>query len=306
MLKYPHMTVYSVTENGTVLHAAVNYIQHGGITVCMDAESWVVEIDSNVAVITLDRTDHHNSFTVLTMQELLVAFNEAVATKAVSAIVITGKGKAFCTGADLHEMREQSHRAPDHLGDLTAASHGVVEALRYSPKPVVSAVNGVAAGGGVGLALAADMVVMASSARFVLAFSRLGLSADCGATAALTHTLGAYRAREVMLLDEPIGAEKALEWGLANRVVADEVLVQAACDLARRATSCSRHTIEATKTLVQVARSDPLETSLVEERRAIMKGAAGEDFREGLQAFHGKRAPRFEGVPASIAEGEDR
>lgn len=306
MLKCPHMTAYSVTEHGSVLHAAVNYIQRVGITVCMNAESWVVEIDSNVAVITLDRPDRHNSFSVRTMQELLVAFNEAVATKAVSAVVITGKGKAFCTGADLHEMREQAERAPDHLGDLTAASHGVVEALRYSPKPVVSAVNGVAAGGGVGLALAADMVIMASSARFVLAFSRLGLSADCGATAALTHTLGTYRAREVMLLDEPIPAQKALEWGLANRVVADEDLVQAACDLARRAASCSRHTIEATKTLVQVARSDPLETSLVEERRAIMKGAAGEDFREGLRAFHEKKAPRFEGVPASIAEGEVR
>ncbi len=306
MVKCPHTTVYCASELRFLLHAAVNYIQHGGITVCMNAESWVVEIDSNVAVITLDRPDHHNSFTVRTMQELLAAFNEAVATKSASAIVITGKGKAFCTGADLHEMQEQAHRAPDHLGDLTAASHGVVEALRYSPKPVVSAINGVAAGGGVGLALAADMVIMASSARFVLAFSRLGLSADCGATAALTHTLGVYRAREVMLLDEPIPAQKALEWGLTNRVAADETLVQAACELARRAGSCSRHTLEATKTLVQVARSDPLETSLVEERRAIMMGAASEYFPEGLQAFHEKRAPRFEGVLASIAEGEGR
>ena len=253
-----------------------------------------VEREGPLAVVTIDRPARHNSFDLATDRLLFEAVRTIVRDEGVRAVVLTGAGgRAFCTGADVAEMERHAERASEHFDDLTLAYHGLIEAIRHAPQVFVAAVNGIAAGGGVGLALSCDLVVAGRSARFALAYANLGVSPDGGATAHLVRAIGPHRAREALLLDGGIPADTALAWGLVNRVVDDAEVLPAARALAAEAGARARHTVHAVKALTELASHAPIAAVLEAERRAIIAAGATAGFREGLAAFREKRKPRF-------------
>ncbi len=254
-----------------------------------------VERVGAVARVVWTRPGARGSFDVESIRALQGALRAELDAAEVRAVVLCGEGAVFCTGADLRAVRAAGEGAARYLDDLSAGSHAVVEEITRSPKPVVAAVNGVAAGGGVGLALAADLVVMAESARLVLAFANLGLPPDSGASSALVRALGPWRAREVLMLDRPIEAQEALEAGLVNRVVADGELDAAALEVAQALARRAPGALARVKELVAAAGHSPLAALLEAERRGLIEAAGGADFREGLAAFLEKRPPRFGG-----------
>ncbi len=254
-----------------------------------------IERDGPLAVLRLDRPEGRNSFDVATLHALLDAVRSVVRDPSVRAVVLTGSGRYFCTGADVAEMKTKAKEAARHFDELTLHYHGVIQLVHQGGKPFVAAVNGIAAGGGVGLALSCDLVVLGRSARYVLAYANLGVSPDGGATAHLVRAIGPYRAREAILVDGGITAEQALEWGLANRVVDDDQVVDAAKELARAVAERAPHTVRWTQRLVELASHEPFGSMLEHEREGIIAAGGTRDFQEGLAAFHEKRKPRFAG-----------
>lgn len=250
-----------------------------------------VDTSGGVATIILDRPDVLNALNATMRAELLAALNAAGRDPDVRAVVITGAGRAFCAGADLRGgSSEREFRRV-----LRAEYNPLVRAIRELPRPVVAAVNGVAAGAGMSMALAADIVVAATGARFVPAFGRIGLVPDSGLTRTLVRALGRHRAMQILWLGEPMSAETAREAGLVARVVEATDLPAAAAELAAQLGSGPTCGMSLTKRLVNAAEDDDLAASL--ETEAALQELAGrtEDYAEGLAAFGEKREPRFHG-----------
>ena len=251
----------------------------------------VVRVDDAVATITLDRPAALNALTIPMKERLLVALRELAASPTVGAIVLTGAGRAFCAGQDLRERLEPG--APPLDEELTLRYNPIVRALRNVPQPVIAAVNGVAAGAGASLAFACDLRIAAESASFVLAFGRIGLVPDSGATWTLPRLVGAARAAEIALLGEAVGAAEALQIGLVSRVVPDAGLGAEAASIAGRIAAQALGATAATKHLLASAFDRDLETALVAEAAAQAAAGAHPDHEEGLAAFAEKRSPRF-------------
>jgi 2-(1,2-epoxy-1,2-dihydrophenyl)acetyl-CoA isomerase len=255
------------------------------------ADSLLVETDAGVTTLTLNRPDSLNALDSVLRTSLLTALKSASRDADVRAIVITGAGRAFCAGADLRGgSGEREFRRV-----LTAEYHPLVEAIRGLPKPVIASVNGVAAGAGMSLALAADIVVAAEGARFVPAFGRIGLVPDSGLTRTLVRALGRHRATEVLLGERQLGADDAQAAGLVAAVVPAERLAEVTRDLARRLADGPTVAIGLTKRLVNAAEDDDLAASLATE--AALQDVAGrtDDHAEGVAAFTEKRDPAFRG-----------
>ena len=252
--------------------------------------------DTGVAVITLSDPSTLNAAGLDLMAELSAAVSAAIADPAVRAIVITGEGRGFCSGANL--SGGSTGRATDASDGPNPALLNVynpfVGMLRRSPKPLVAAVNGVAAGVGVSLALACDLVVAAESSYFLLAFRRIGLVPDGGATWLLPRMIGKARAMELMLLGEKLPAATALDWGLINRCVPDADLMPKAMELAHALASGPK-SLGMTRNLIW----DSLDAEWHDqvEAEAYAQGPAGrtEDAREGIMAFAQKRPAQFKG-----------
>jgi 2-(1,2-epoxy-1,2-dihydrophenyl)acetyl-CoA isomerase len=206
------------------------------------------------------------------------------------ALVLTGEGRGFCSGADLNE----AHGGIDAGERLESLYHPLLRRLRDSRLPVVTAVNGAAVGIGMSLALMGDLVVAGRSAFFVQAFSSIGLVPDGGSTWLLPRLIGLARARELALLAERLPAEKALEWGLINRVVDDGVLMDEALALATKLAN-GPASLALTRRLFWESPQHGYEEQLALEREAQMRAGRSEDFSEGLQAFRQKRLPNFKG-----------
>lgn len=260
-----------------------------------DSSTVQVEREGAVAVVRLNRPDAMNSFDVATDQALLEAVKDMAHDPTVRAVVLTGTGKVFCTGADVAEMKASGENAARLFDDLTVPYHAMLLVMQNADKPFIAAINGIAAGGGVGLALSCDLAVMSASARFVLAYSNLGVSPDGGSTAQLARHLGPMRAREAILVDDGISAEKAAAWGLVNAVVPAEEVLEVAMSMAAKVAQRAPHTVRETKRLIELASHSPLERTLEAERHAIVAAGRTEDFREGLAAFFEKRKPEFKG-----------
>lgn len=251
-----------------------------------------------VRILTLNDPGTLNAAGLELMTDLRKALDAAIADPAVRAIVLTGEGRGFCSGANL------SGRGDSGGGAVTASDgpneallrvyNPFVSAVRKSPKPLVAAVNGVAAGVGVSLALACDLVVAAESAYFLLAFRRIGLVPDGGATWLLPRLVGKARAMELMLLGEKLPAATAEQWGLINRCVPDAEVLPKALELAQALASGPK-SLGMTRNLVW----DAMETSWHDqvEAEAYAQGDAGrtEDSREGVMAFIQKRPAQFKG-----------
>lgn len=253
-------------------------------------------IDDGVGVITLSDPGTLNAAGLDLVADLQAAFDDYAYGDKVRAILITGEGRGFCSGANL--SGGPSGRATDSGAGpnqaLLRAYNPLIAAMRRSPKPLVSAINGVAAGVGVSIALACDLTVAAENAYFLLAFRRIGLVPDGGATWLLPKLVGKARAMELMLLGEKLPAKTAAEWGLINKCVPDAELMPAAMAYAR-ALAEGPASLAMTRNLVWSALESDLREQL--EAEAYAQAAAGRtsDAREGITAFVEKRPAKFTG-----------
>jgi len=247
--------------------------------------------DVGGATLNLNLPDSLNVLNATMRVELTAAFKAAAKDDATRAVVLTGAGRGFCAGADLRGGSGER----DFRHVLTTEYNPLIEAIRRLPKPVVGAVNGVAAGAGVSLALAADLVVAAEGARFVPAFARIGLVPDSGLTRALVRGVGRHRAFEILMGERQLGADDARDMGLVAAVVPADQLLDVASELARRLAAGPTVAIGLTKRLLNRAEDATLADALAVE--AALQDVAGRtgDHAEGVAAFGEKRDPEFRG-----------
>ena len=250
-------------------------------------------VADGVARLTLDRPDAGNALDPELARALAERAAELEARDDVRAVLLGAGGRAFCVGGDLRFMAAARGDAERAVRALATDFHAALESLARLDAPVVVAVNGVAAGGGMSLAIAGDLVVAAASARFTMAYTAAGLSPDGGATWVLSRLVGVRRAVELMLLNERLDAQRALELGLVNRVVPDDELDAAASALAAQLASGPTRAYGEVKRLLRAAATTSFSEQLVEEATTIGRCAGSPHGREGIAAFLEKRAPRF-------------
>ncbi len=248
------------------------------------------------AKIELNRPDRLNAWDEQFSIDLLAALTAAGDDPAVRGLMITGAGRAFSSGADLRaDDRGPRPGPPDLFGRLTGRYHPIMVAIRKMPKPVVSVVNGAAAGIGLSLALICDLVVAAESSFFLLAFVNIGLVPDGGSSLLVPSRVGFARAAELAMLGERLGAAQALEWGLINRVWPDDELQDRAAELVDRLASGPTKSYAGIKRQLNRWLYEGMEAQLEFEAHIQQEMAGSEDFTEGVIAFTEKRQPRFTG-----------
>jgi 2-(1,2-epoxy-1,2-dihydrophenyl)acetyl-CoA isomerase len=252
--------------------------------------------DGPAARILLNRPDALNAWNGQFGEDLLDAVTTVGEDVAVRAVLITGAGRGFSSGADLKEQRtEGDGGAPDLSARLKEIYHPIITGLREMPKPVVAAVNGPAVGIGCSLALAADLIVAAESAYFLLAFVNIGLVPDGGSTAFLPARVGYARAAEMAMLGERVPADQALDWGLVNRVVPDGELESVSGELLNRLANGPTRSYAGAKQLLNRRMYADLAGQLDAEAETQKAQGSSKDFIEGVLAFVEKRPPNFTG-----------
>lgn len=253
----------------------------------------VVERQGAVLTVTMNRPKVLNVLDEALADALVAAFAPIAADASVRAVVLAGAGRSFMAGGDLSRFDADLAAAPATAGLLIDRFHALMRLIKAMPQPVIAAVQGPIAGGGVGLAFACDLVIAAQGASFLSAYTKLGTNPDGGTTWSLTQLLGPRRALEFVLLNEAIDAETALRLGLVNRVVPEGELLPAARAMAERLGQGSVGAGKATKALIQAATEGSFDAQLDREKQAFIGNAGTADFREGIRAFFERRAPRF-------------
>jgi 2-(1,2-epoxy-1,2-dihydrophenyl)acetyl-CoA isomerase len=264
----------------------------------IELETVNVSVHDGVATIELNRPQALNAWNAQLGADLLAGLREASQDSSVRAVVLTGAGRGFSSGADLKDISggdETADGRPDVYKTLTERYHPIMHAIREMPKPVVAAVNGPAVGIGCSLALCSDLIVAAESAYFLFAFVNIGLVPDGGSSLFLPTRIGMARATELSMLGERLTAARALEWGLINRVVPDASLREEAASLAARLASGPTRSYAGTKRQLNNWLYSRMEEQLELEARIQQEMAGSEDFIEGAIAFAEKRPTRFSG-----------
>ncbi len=254
-----------------------------------------LEVQEGVGLICLNRPDDGNAITLEVALELLDAAGRCAADPAVRAVVLTGTGPMFCAGGDLKAFAAQGAKISLYMREVTQAFHAAIARFNRMDPPVVAAVNGTAAGGGLSLALAADIVIAAESARFTMAYTRIGLVPDGASTYFLARLVGLRRAKEMVLLNPVLSAAQALEWGLINQVAADDQVLPLALALAGKLAAGPTRSFGEAKRLILAGATESLEAQMERESQAITALSISPDGQEGLAAFLEKRTPRFTG-----------
>lgn len=252
-----------------------------------------LSIHQSVATIQFLRPEVFNSFN----QELIHAFqmflDQCANDEAIRAVVITGSGKAFCAGQDLSEVLEE--KEIDFKKIVQENYNPLVLKIRAMNKPVIAAVNGVAAGAGANLALACDIVVAKESANFIQAFSKIGLIPDCGGTYFLPRLIGMQRASALMMLADKISAAKAQEMGMIYEYYADEEFDAKVLEMATKLANLPTKGLAYTKQLLNQTFSNSIEEQLIQESLWQEQAGKTSDYQEGVDAFLEKRKPVFKG-----------
>lgn len=252
--------------------------------------------DGAVASVTLDRPGRGNALTTAMKAALRDTLEDVAADRAVRAVLLTGAGRSFCTGQDLAEHAEALRRDPEQaFATVTEHYSPIVTALATMPKPVVAAVNGPCVGAGLGFALACDVRIAADTATFATAFTAIGLACDSGLSATLARAVGAARARELLLLAEPLTAGEALAWGMAGRVVAAADLADAAAGLAQRLAAGPTRAYAEAKRIVAGAWAASLPAVLQAEAAAQERLGRTVDHHRAIEAFLDRQTPTFTG-----------
>lgn len=252
-----------------------------------------VETDGPVATVTLDRPEALNALTIPLKLALHATLERIAGDRAIRAVILTGAGRAFCAGQDLAERATADAAPLDE--ELRDRYNPIIRVMRTMDQPIIAAVNGVAAGAGASLALACDLRIAADAARFVLAFGRIGLVPDSGATWFLPRLVGSSRAAEMALAGADIDAATAERIGLVSRVIAAASLMDEARGLAARIAEGAPRAIAMTKRALERSWSTDLDEALELEARLQGEAGATDDHAEGLAAFREKRPPRFTG-----------
>ena len=253
-----------------------------------------VETRGAVALVTLNRPGDGNAINLQMAMDLLAAAMTCARNSAVRAVVLSGAGRHFCFGGDLRATGARDTGVDDYIRELTTYLHTAIGHFVRMDAPVIAAVNGTAAGAGVGLVAMADLAVCARGSKFNLAYTNAGLTPDAGTTFLLPRTLGLKRTMELLLLNRTLTAAEALEWGLVNEVVADERLLGRATEIAETLAQGARGAFGATKRLIAHSLG-ALESQMVLESETIAAHAAGSEGTEGVSAFLDKRKPQFGG-----------
>ena len=264
----------------------------------IELETVNVRVDDGAATIELNRPHALNAWNAQLGSDLLAALGGACEDDSVRALVLTGAGRGFSSGADLKDVSGGDQTAdghPDIYKTLTERYHPIMHAIREMPKPVIAAVNGPAVGIGCSLALCSDLILAAESAYFLLAFVNIGLVPDGGSSLFLPTRVGMARATELSMLGERLTAARALEWGLINRVVPDGSLQEEAAALAARLAAGPTRSYAGTKRQLNNWLYSRMEEQLELEARIQQEMAGSEDFVEGATAFAQKRPARFSG-----------
>jgi len=258
-------------------------------------DSVLHQVDGAVATITINRPAARNALTADTKVALLQALREAGGNGAVRAVVLTGAGQAFCSGQDLREHAELLAAGGSPLDTVRLHYNPIIETIARMPKPVVAALPGVAAGAGASLAFACDFRIAAERASLLLAFARVGLGADSGASWTVQRLIGSARAAEMLMLAEPIDAAAALSLGLLTSVVPDDELPAAAAAFAARLADGPTLAYAAIKESLLYASSHGLTESLAKEAELQERLGDSGDHRAATQAFVQKQAPVYQG-----------
>jgi 2-(1,2-epoxy-1,2-dihydrophenyl)acetyl-CoA isomerase len=254
-----------------------------------------LERAAGVATLTLNRPDAYNALDLPLGRELFAASLELDEDPDVRCIVITGSGRAFCAGGDVKSFVDNLGRIGVHIKELTTYLHGAISRFCRSDKPVIMAVNGVAAGGGCSLALAGDLVIAAESAKFTLAYSKIAASPDGSSSYFLPRLVGLRRAMELYFTNRVLTAREAVEWGLITRTLPDAELKGAVDTLARELAQGPSRAFGIAKRLLHQSTWESLETQMELEAQGIAACGHTEDFRAGITAFAEKKTPTFRG-----------
>ena len=251
------------------------------------------EIENGVGYVTLNRPDSYNSVNRLLAKELLEVLKSCEANTAVRCLYVTGAGKAFCSGQDLTEA--QSPSAEDFDRIISEQYNPIIKMLRYIPKPVVAAVNGVAAGAGANIALACDIIVANTSAYFIQAFSKIGLIPDSGGTYFLPRLVGLHRAAALMMTGDKLSAEEAMGIGIVYKCYSPDSFMEESRKFALQLAQMPTRGLALTKQLLNVTYQNSLVQQLEAEKQQQMEAGSTQDFKEGTTAFLEKRKPNFIG-----------
>jgi len=249
--------------------------------------------DGQIAVVTMNRPEKYNALNLEEGEFALKLFTSLSMDDRVRGVVISGKGKAFCAGADLKWFFSLKQDPSNAIHQFAGQMHQLVLRIRRMKKPVIAAINGIAAGGGLSLALACDFRIMSRTATMLQAYTSAGLSIDGGGTFTLPRLVGLARAMEIAAFDRPIASGQALAWGLVTKVVEDEHVLKEAIDMARDLAEGSLNSFGWVKQLLTDSFNTSFEIQLEHEQEALRHCAAHVDGQEGIRAFSEKRKPIF-------------
>jgi 2-(1,2-epoxy-1,2-dihydrophenyl)acetyl-CoA isomerase len=261
----------------------------------MTYNTLIFETESGVGIIRLNRPEDGNAIIPEMARELLDVATRCDQDQNVRAVVLTGNGKMFCVGGDLKAFAAQAKGTSRYIIEITHAFHAAISRFNWMDAPVVGAINGTAAGGGFSLSLTTDIAIAAESAKFTMAYTKAGLVPDGSSSYFLARIVGLRRAKEMALLNPILSAKQAMEWGLVNRVVADNQVLSTALEIAHKLAKGPTRSFGETKRLILTGATESLESQMERESRMISVIADSVDGREGIDAFVTKRAPEFQG-----------